>query len=461
MAEFSEVAEVNEGVENFLLRVDLTKYTVADFTRRSIQDTLSEYGCDFETVIELNETREYESETNFSTSTDVEIYPLDVYCDGVYYMTPTELNEGTSIGKADQLLRFLLSDKTPKWITNQLQTGDYIYSDSAYGGVWKVNNIDKSIGRAGVVYIDIFITPVETITTSVTGYLRACNALGLKPGGIREKNSGDNMNLYCAWYPEILFAVVPVETSGDVENTEITGGSMVNTSVDAGKRLLAAQKVFTWSLAGTRMNSIVPIKKFSYISTSYFILFNRNNDAIIAMYLPVFPQEFSDSNSSSFNPTSILGRSVQYQTYNTSSRTFSVSLNLHEELCDDYTYIHRLAAVLQSACYPNYSNRGSVDPIEILLVIGSQVKIRGILNSVQEQWSGPVIDDQLVHCSLSINITETTGPYSQTTIQGAGSRRGDNSLPSVSSTGYDMDVINAVTPGKDSLLPNKQVLLGV
>lgn len=275
-----------------------------------------------------------------------------------------------------------------------------------------------------------FKKKLEPVPLLVSTFLRDYNSMNLPIGrfAARDIFTDKKGNIYLPHNVEIE---VPVKQSGDIE----TVNSNVNTvdTTSAASRLLSSQRVFTWKSSGIRQarTSRVPTVISKYVSTSYFILFGRNNDAIAAMYLPVFPQEFTDSNTANFSPTTILGRSVQYQTYNHSSRTFNFSLKLHEELCDDYNYIHRLAAVLQSACYPNYAQNGSVDPVEILLVIGAQVKIRGILNSTNENWSSPIIDDKLVSCTIGLSITETTGPYSQSSVAYAGSIRGEDTLTDV------------------------------
>ena len=132
--------------------------------------------------------------------------------------------------------------------------------------------------------------------------------------------------------------------------------------------------------------------------------------------LPVYPNEFSDSNNGNFSALSILGRSVDHQIYNSSSRSVSVTLNLHEELCTDYSYIHSLVAAIESAAYPGY-NGGIVQVPTIQLVIGSQFKIRGILQSCSAVWKAPIIDGQLVNCDVSLGILEVTGPFSISDIQ--------------------------------------------
>lgn len=138
--------------------------------------------------------------------------------------------------------------------------------------------------------------------------------------------------------------------------------------------------------------------------------------------LPVIPQEFSDTNKAEFSPTSILGRSVDYQTYQSSTRSVSFNLTLHEELCSNYNYIHELVSVIESANYPGYSE-GVVKPPEICFIIGSQFRIRGILDNCSVTWKTPIIDGRYSLCELNLGITETTGPWSQYEVQTKGGRR--------------------------------------
>lgn len=138
--------------------------------------------------------------------------------------------------------------------------------------------------------------------------------------------------------------------------------------------------------------------------------------------LPVFPNEFNDSNSAVYSAQSMLGRSVDYQIYQGSSRSVSFVLNLHEELCEDYNYVHQLVAFIESAAYPGYAG-GVVQVPEISFIIGSQFKIRGILSSCSATWKAPIINGKLVNCDLSVSVTETTGPFSQYDIRNKGGRR--------------------------------------
>lgn len=150
------------------------------------------------------------------------------------------------------------------------------------------------------------------------------------------------------------------------------------------------------------------------------VLLNGLNQG--AWSIPVYPQEFSDTNTPSFASQNLLGRSVDYQIYNGSSRSVSFVLNLHEELCTDYTYIHSLVAYIESAAYPGYSS-GIVQVPEIMFNIGSQFRTRGILESCTATWKAPIVNGKMVNCDLSIGVHETYGPYSQSQVKSMGGYR--------------------------------------
>lgn len=183
------------------------------------------------------------------------------------------------------------------------------------------------------------------------------------------------------------------------------------------------------------INLVAPAFTYYTYNPGYGVI-NKNHNCSVTIYagsnavttydLPVYPNTISDSNQASFSPTTPLGRSVAYQSYTTSSRSVSFTLELHEELCSDYTYVRRLVSAIESACYPEYSQSKYVMPPEIYFKLGESTSIRGILTSVSAQWDAPIIDNKLVKCTLSVSITETTGPYSQSMIKAYGGNRGES-----------------------------------
>lgn len=152
------------------------------------------------------------------------------------------------------------------------------------------------------------------------------------------------------------------------------------------------------------------------LSGKFYVLASGNQRVVYD--LPVLPQEFSERNNVSFYPVQLLGRSVAHQVYNYSGRSCSVNFTLHEELVSDYNYIHELVSAMNSACYPEYNAKGVVSPPEVILEIGSQFRIRGVISGdVSANWEPPFIDGRYVNCKVSLGITETLGPYSMSEIR--------------------------------------------
>lgn len=229
---------------------------------------------------------------------------------------------------------------------------------------------------------------------------------------------------------------VPVGLTGGVDTrysshknmtTLITTKDSSDTKYNVHKSLKSYSD-YSWSYSGDGVKSHQILRnKLEGASVrrdfNCFMYALLNGSPLESWDLPVYPNEFSDSNGANFNPVGILGRSVDYQIYQGSSRDVSFTLQMHEELCSSYDYIHNLVAYIESACYPGYSG-GIVQVPEIYFNIGNQFKIRGIITSCTANWKAPIIDGRLVNCDLSIGVKETTGPYSMSQVKSMGGRRG-------------------------------------
>lgn len=161
-----------------------------------------------------------------------------------------------------------------------------------------------------------------------------------------------------------------------------------------------------------------------------FVSILLNGEVVESARLPMFPQEFSDSNSGNFSSQSLLGRSVDYQIYTGSSRDVSFILNLHREMYTNEDTLDDLVSLIESACYPGYSgNVGIVRVPEISFQIGDQFFIRGILTSCSVTWKPPIVSTngrytKYNNCDMSISVKETTGPYSNDNIRSIHGNRG-------------------------------------
>lgn len=170
-------------------------------------------------------------------------------------------------------------------------------------------------------------------------------------------------------------------------------------------------------ISGLIRNNTMKISKIG--TCSYVKFLNGVMQGSSYTPLPVIPVEFSETNGAKFNPVPLLGRSVDYQIYQGSSREITFTLNLHAELLKDYGNLDLLTIIadLNSCCYPGYdSGNHTVKPPEIAFKIG-KFSIRGIISSISNTWKLPIINNEYQNCDLSITITETTGPYSMSQIK--------------------------------------------
>lgn len=148
-----------------------------------------------------------------------------------------------------------------------------------------------------------------------------------------------------------------------------------------------------------------------------------NNKFQNQTFLPVIPQEVSDQNSAEFSRETMMGRSVSYQLYESSSREVSFTLQLRADLVSEATrgsgtdHIYRVVSLIESCCYPNYENNNNPKPPEVAFQIADQFFIRGVLTSCSATWSTPIINGKYVNCNLSLGVVETTGPYGTLDIQ--------------------------------------------
>lgn len=219
--------------------------------------------------------------------------------------------------------------------------------------------------------------------------------------------------------PKGLTFKIPVSLTGGVNTRYSSPKSLTSllTTVDSTDTKYNVNTSNSHDLLRSRAANTTVGKDFN---CSVYVLLNGANQGVWS--IPVYPNEFSDNNGSNFNAQNLLGRSVDYQIYQGSSRDVSFTLQMHEELCSSYNYIHSLVAYIESACYPGYSGN-IVEVPEICFNIGSQFKIRGILTNCSANWKAPIINGKLVNCDLSVSVRETTGPFSQGQVASSGGWR--------------------------------------
>lgn len=126
--------------------------------------------------------------------------------------------------------------------------------------------------------------------------------------------------------------------------------------------------------------------------------------------IPCYPKSLSDSVGVTFNSGQLFTSTEPYFVFHHSGpRTVSVAFQLHREMrgIDNDGYIDSIASVLKAACYPVHDGwMGS----EVILIVGSDIYIRGIISgSVSVSYSGPIIDGKYNVIDISFSIDEVQG----------------------------------------------------
>ena len=169
-------------------------------------------------------------------------------------------------------------------------------------------------------------------------------------------------------------------------------------------------------------------------------LMNEPNTPPQYWWLPCCPQTIQDSMSSSFAPTSALGRSAPVQTYQGSGpRTVQIEIQLHRDMMDTVNanntavtnlvgedYVDSLIRALQSISVPKYNlSNKAVEPPLVALRLSNEVFIKGIVSGdIGITYEMPIISgDRYAQVRLSITVTEVD-PYDASSVYKNGSFRG-------------------------------------
>lgn len=129
--------------------------------------------------------------------------------------------------------------------------------------------------------------------------------------------------------------------------------------------------------------------------------------------LPCYPEAVSESLSTTWSPTTIVGRPGALYSYTTTSDiSCSFSFDLHREMERPGTIIGKLYAygtytdgiirAIKSACYPKFSYQG-VEPPRTTWRFGDTY-ISGILMDAGFDWKLPIVDKKYSVCTVSVQM---------------------------------------------------------
>ena len=175
---------------------------------------------------------------------------------------------------------------------------------------------------------------------------------------------------------------------------------------------------------------------------NYIYLYHLDKYLILHSY----PESVTDALGSTFASTTILARTAPIVSYSYSGpRTLSFNMTLHRDMVDQVNktnltfldgapivsigddYVDVLVRYLQASALPSYGDAKDkmVNPPQVAVRFGSQIFIKGVINSeISVAYSGPITKDgkyQLLDLTFGIQEVD---PQDAETIAKWGSFRG-------------------------------------
>ena len=129
--------------------------------------------------------------------------------------------------------------------------------------------------------------------------------------------------------------------------------------------------------------------------------------------IPVYPNELSDGVKANFTTMpELLYQYEPWQIYTSSGpRENTYTFDFHRDM---WTGNHmdgeanNMIRFCEACCYPKFTG-SQVDYSLVILYIGGQPLIRGILTQVETKWDGPLGQDEFyLHCVMTLHIVEVS-----------------------------------------------------
>lgn len=181
-------------------------------------------------------------------------------------------------------------------------------------------------------------------------------------------------------------------------------------------------------------------KKLNKVLDDNYIYISHLDEGFQFWKLPAWPDTVSDSMSSTFNPTSALGRTAPVFTFSDAGpRIVSIDLFLHRDMMDDINtgisnsklgegedYVDNLLKALQSIALPRYNLQNkAIEPPMVALRLGNEIFIKGIVSqAISVTYKKPILSNgKYAIAELNLTISEVD-PYDATTVYKNGGFRG-------------------------------------
>lgn len=155
--------------------------------------------------------------------------------------------------------------------------------------------------------------------------------------------------------------------------------------------------------------------------------------------LPVWPDELSDTMSSTFQSTNVLGRTAPVYTFsNAGPRTVQINIPLHRDIMEQINldwcnaelhegedYVDALIRALRAIALPKYNVENKlIEPPMLAARIGNDIFIKGVLqDSIGISYGKPILaNGKYATVDVSITIAEVD-PYDATQVYNEGGFR--------------------------------------
>ena len=172
-----------------------------------------------------------------------------------------------------------------------------------------------------------------------------------------------------------------------------------------------------------------------------YIYISHLDEGLRFWRLPVYPDQISDSMSSSFTPTNALGRSAPVYSYsNSGPRQVQISLTLTRDMMDNVNgpystsaqgvgedWMDNLINALRSISVPAYNiTNKSVEPPLVALRLGKELFIKGVVTGgIGINFQKPILKSERYNIvTLSLTIEEID-PYDASSVYKNGGYRGE------------------------------------
>lgn len=157
------------------------------------------------------------------------------------------------------------------------------------------------------------------------------------------------------------------------------------------------------------------------------------------VYLPQWPDQISDSLSSSFTSTSALSRSAPVFSYqNSGPRTMQISIQLHRDMMDEANshvqgilledqedYVDWVIRTLQAIALPNYhGDTKEVEPPMVAVRFGNEIFIKGVVTGgITVEYKKPLLtNNKYALVNVAFTVSEVD-PMDALSISKVGSFR--------------------------------------